>query len=163
MVLRAEWRDSCTHGVMRLLENIKKSGLRRVSLYAFWKSTNILIHEWRYPAQETIWLMVYNIITVKHKLTRSNLNFSCRIVWSCTVMTKWRNRQSKHLSPIRSWVQSPLQTRDTYVRIRQRSADGCQFTPGTPVCQCWQEDWNCKISEINGTRVITVATTVRAD
>ena len=49
-------------------------------------------------------------------------------------MAKWRDRQSKRLPSLRSWVQLSLNIRDTYVGSNgQRSFDTHKFTLGTPV------------------------------
>jgi hypothetical protein len=56
---------------------------------------------------------------------------------------RWRNRQRKRLSPLRSWVQFSSPTLDIRAkRIRQRSSTESRvFSPGTPVSshrECWQ-------------------------
>ena len=45
--------------------------------------------------------------------------------------SRWRSRQSKHLSPLRSWVRFSLRTNVKIVS--QRSAESHGFSPGAPV------------------------------
>jgi hypothetical protein len=58
------------------------------------------------------------------------------------VAYRWRNCQSKRLSPLRSWVRFSLRTHDSYVkRVSQHSTESRGFSRGTPVCshrECWQ-------------------------
>ena len=51
-------------------KRVKNSSRRRRSLW---------VNGSRYPADESIWLLFYKIITVKRKQTPGNVNFSCRI------------------------------------------------------------------------------------
>ena len=43
---------------------------------------------------------------------------------------RWRSRQSKRLSPLRSWVRFSLRTH--VKRVSQRSAESRGFSPGAP-------------------------------
>ena len=71
-------------------------------------------------------------------------------------MTKWHNRQSERLSSLRSCVQSPLQTRDTLceelVNALPTVVGLRRFGNLHRVYAC-----NCKLSVINGRRVLTKA------
>ena len=62
-------------------------------------------------------------------------------VWESPILYEqtwlWRrNRQSKRLSPLRSWVRISVRTRTRYIyvrRVSQRSAKSRGFSRGTPV------------------------------
>jgi hypothetical protein len=54
-------------------------------------------------------------------------------------MIVWHNRQSKGLSPLRSWVRFSLRTH--VKRVSQRFAESRGFSPGAPVSphrESWQ-------------------------
>jgi hypothetical protein len=66
---------------------------------------------------------------------RQNIEVCCVLAG---LRLRWRNRQGKDLSPLRSWVRFSLRTR--VKRVRQRSAESRGFSPGTPVSshrECW--------------------------
>jgi hypothetical protein len=70
------------------------------------------------------WLVLYGLVY-------------CTKEWSSMTEGElpWRGRQSKRLSPLRSWVRFLLQTH--VKRVCQRSAESCGFSPGTPVSCHW--------------------------
>jgi hypothetical protein len=57
------------------------------------------------------------------------------LVYRSTYMGfRWRSHQSKHLSPLRSWVRFSLRTHDANVKtVSQSSVESCVFSPGVPV------------------------------
>ena len=62
--------------------------------------------------------------------------------------------QSSEQPTVTSEVVGSIPTSDSWhlcEELVQRSAGGRQFTPGTPLWECWQGGWDCKISAVNGT------------
>ena len=77
--------------------------------------------------KKTAFVSVGKLLVID-RLCHNNL-FQKLYLWDFAL--HWRSRQSKRLSPLRSWVRFSLRTH--VKRVRQRSVESRGFSPGAPV------------------------------